>query len=114
MLKPWSIPLPVCIMVSCFAAVAPAHAQAPSDSLGGKTVHVFLPRDDIDSLVIRNADAGLTKDAEYWYSYTFTKSGLNDNPDGFYFTDPYLRGYLSKDGLGNTGSPRFTLADFQG
>ncbi|MBW8886392.1 MAG: fibro-slime domain-containing protein [Fibrobacteres bacterium] len=114
MLKPWSTPLSVFVMVACFAAVVPAHAQAPADSLGGKTVHVFLPLDDIDSLVIQNVKAGLTKDAEYWYSYTFTKSGLYDNPDGFYFTDPYLRSYLSKDGLGVIGSPRFTLPDFQG
>ncbi len=112
MLKPWSILLTILVMVFLFAKEA--SAQNPVDSLGGKTVHVFLPSPDIDTLVIQISGVRMTKDAQYWYSYTFTNAGLYDFPDGFYFTDPYIYHLLSKSGLGTADIPRFTVADFQG
>src|SRR4051812_31209434 len=91
-----------------------AQAQNPTDSLGGRTVHVFLPSAAIDTLFIRNINTQMTQDAQYWYSYTFVKSGLYDNQDGFYFTDSQHRLFFSKAGLGSTELPRFLLADFAG
>src|SRR3954463_319709 len=96
--------------------IRPASAQnnQPTDSLGGKTVHVYLPSLSIDTLVIQNLNIQMKIDAQYWYSYTFTKSGLYDNTDGFYFTDTGHRTFFSKSGLGGTEAPRFLLADFKG
>jgi fibro-slime domain-containing protein len=91
-----------------------ARAQNPTDSLGGRTVHVFLPSLAVDTLVIQNLGITMKKDAQFTYSYTFTKAGLYDYQDGFYFTDPSHRQFFSKSGLGGTEAPRFMLADFQG
>jgi len=91
-----------------------AQNNQPTDSLGGKTVHVYLPTLAIDSLYIQNLNINMKQDAQYWYSYTFTKAGLYDYQDGFYFTDSQHRLFFSKSGFGGTEAPRFLLADFKG
>src|SRR5689334_16111171 len=103
--------LPIFLLIIGLGA---ARAQTPTDSLGGKTVHVFLPSLAIDTLFIQNLNIRMKEDAQFWYSYTFTKAGLYDYQDGFYFTDPSHRQFFSKSGLGTTEAPRFLLADFKG
>ncbi|MBW8889989.1 MAG: fibro-slime domain-containing protein [Fibrobacteres bacterium] len=109
----WLLAIPIFLSVIALGATR-AQAQNPTDSLGGRTVHVFLPSPAIDTLVIQNLNITMKQDAQYWYSYTFTKSGLYDNIDGFYFTDVQHRIFFSKSGLGGTEAPRFLLADFKG
>lgn len=101
-------------MLAIGLAVPRAQTNVPTDSLGGKTVHVYLPSLAIDTLVIQNLNIRMKEDAQFWYSYTFTKAGLYDYQDGFYFTDPSHRQFFSKSGLGTTEAPRFMLADFAG
>jgi fibro-slime domain-containing protein len=96
------------------AGAGDAQPQQPTDSLGGKTIHVFLPTRAIDILLIQNFNQRMTRDSRYWYSYTITHAGLYDYQDGFYFTDPSHRLFFSKSGFGATEAPRFMLADFQG
>jgi fibro-slime domain-containing protein len=105
--------LPIFLLAIGLAAPR-AQTNQPTDSLGGKTIHVYLPSAAIETLVVQNKNVRMTSDAQFWYSYTFTQSGLYDNTDGFYFTDPSHRIFFSKAGLGATEAPRFLLADFAG
>jgi fibro-slime domain-containing protein len=109
--KAWFILFPVLTTLSFAAAAAPV---PPLDSLGGKTVHVYLPSPTIDNLLIENMNVPMKQDAQYWYSYTFTKAGLYDYQDGFYFSEPQHRYFFSKAGLGGTDAPRFLVDDFGG
>lgn len=41
-------------------------ALAQEDSLAGKIVHLYLPSDDVDSLVLRNWALPTRKTGKYW------------------------------------------------
>jgi len=105
--------VPIFLLIIALGATR-AQAQNPTDSLGGRTIHVYLPSPAIDTLVIQNLNITMKQDAQYWYSYTFTKAGLYDYQDGVYFTDPSHRLFFSKAGLGGSENPRILLADFKG
>jgi fibro-slime domain-containing protein len=113
MSRPGSILLSVLAAIPLWANSASAQTT-PTDSLGGKTVHIYLPSAAIDTLLIENLNVPMKADASYSYSYTFTKAGLYDYQDGFYFSNPPHNLLFSKAGLGATEAPRFLLSDFHG
>jgi fibro-slime domain-containing protein len=111
--RPRSIFLCLSAAIQFMAHGASAQTM-PTDSLGGKTVHVFLPSPGIDTLWIENLNIPMKIDAQYWYSYTFTHAGFYDYQDGFYFSNPSHNLLFSKSGLGAAEAPRFLLSDFHG
>jgi hypothetical protein len=91
----------------------PALAQVtPRDSLSGKKVHVYLPADDVDTLIVRNWNFPMTKSG-YWHSATL-RGGPFDSNQGFFFSTKVSTPFLSVEGWGPTERTRFHLADFQG
>lgn len=93
-------------------AAAPVHAQPPVDDLNGKTIHVYLPSDDWDTLWLVNGEHVLRKTAPYWHSVTL--SGKDIYQQDFFFRTREYRLKLSKAGFREQEGARFTVPDFQG
>lgn len=92
-----------------------AFAQnSPQDSLNGRIVHVYLPSNDVDTLMPVNnmGDVPMAK-KDYWYTATL-RGGPNDQNDGFFFTTPGRRMNLSRSGFQNAEGQRFQKSDFRG
>src|SRR5688500_14959774 len=86
-----------------------AFAQVDS-ALGGKIVHVYLPVDDIDSLILRNWSIPTKRTGKYWYTVTLQGDKYNSN-QGFFFATPQSNRFLVRPGLSPTEGPqanRFT------
>lgn len=106
--------------LALFLALAAPSAFAQVDSsFAGRTVHVYLPSDGIDSLILRNWNTIAKKAGKYWYTVTFpnTADKYNSNAGFFFSNHPRNDRFLVRPGLGTAEGPqanRFTVDDFQG
>lgn len=100
-------------LVAIFGAHTAFAQEPPLDSLAGKIVHLYLPSDDIDTLLLRNWSIPTNKSGKYWYTVTLKGDRYNSN-QGFFFANPRSDRFVSTEGLGGTERTRFYLADFQG
>jgi fibro-slime domain-containing protein len=115
-----NIGLPFAIfLVFIGLGLRPALAQAPTDSLNGKTIHLYVESGDFNAFYFQNGDIPLKVDSKYNYSITLTGQDLykqdfffssnGTRPDGEHYAWK-----LSKIGLAAAEGARFTVPDFAG
>ncbi len=116
-----SLFLQIAFLLILLGGMKPASAQTtvPDSSLGGKVVHVYLPAEDIDTLILRNWNVLSKKNGKYWHTLTFpnTADKYNSNAGFFFSNHPRNNLFLVRPGLGNAEGPqanRFTVEDFKG
>ena len=96
-----------------------AFAQPPTDSLNGKTIHIYFESDNFSTFYFQNGDIALKSDSKYNYSITLTGIGLYTQD--FFFTSngtapegEHYKWKFGKTGLNASDEGRLKVSDFQG
>ncbi len=117
MLKPWSILLPILVTIPLLATEA--FAQPPTDSLNGKTIHIYVESDNFDAFYFQLGDIALKSDSKY--NYSITLSGIGLYIQDFFFTSngtapagERFKWKFGKAGLNASDEGRYKVSDFQG
>ena len=58
------------------ACALSSHAQPPTDSLNGKTIHIYVESDNFNAFFVQNGDIALKVDSKYNYSITLAGRDL--------------------------------------
>lgn len=112
--------LPAVFAISILGlCAAPLRAQAPTDNLNGKTIHLYVESDNFSAFYFQNGDIPFKMDSKYNYSLTLT--GRDIYQQDFFFssngTNPAGEHYkwkFGKTGLNEATEGRYTVADFAG
>lgn len=114
-----NIPFLLASFVIAFFGVAPSFAQPPTDSLNGKTIHLYVESDNFDTFYFQNGDIALKSDSKY--NYSITLSGIGLYTQDFFFTSngtapagEHYKWKFGKAGLNASAEGRYSVSDFQG
>lgn len=107
------------IAIAIMTLTSTLFAQAPTDDLNGKTIHLYVESDDFTAFYFQNGDLPFTNRG--LYQYTITLTGLPVTQQDFYISSNGTRPAgetlfwsLGTTGLAQSLNIRFTLSDFQG
>jgi|GEM_PF-932852 len=96
-----------------------ALAQPPTDSLNGKTIHLYVQSDDFNNFWFQNGDVPFKLDSKY--NYSLTLSGRDLYQQDFFLSSngtrdigEHYKWKLTKVGISENEGARFTVADFKG
>jgi fibro-slime domain-containing protein len=101
------------------ACALSSHAQPPTDSLNGKTIHIYVESDNFNAFFFQNGDIALKVDSKY--NYSITLAGRDLYQQDFFFTSngtapegEHFKWKFGKTGLNANDEGRWKVSDFQG
>ncbi len=108
------------LSVLCLVLLAlPAHAQPPTDSLNGKTIHLYVESDNFNAFYFQNGELPFKQDSKY--NYSITLSGIGLYIQDFFFTSngtapdaEHFKWKFGKNGLNASDEGRYKVSDFAG
>ncbi|MDQ3000415.1 MAG: fibro-slime domain-containing protein [Fibrobacterota bacterium] len=107
------------LLAVVFLNSVPALAQPPTDSLNGKTIHLYVESDNFNNFWFQNGDIAFKKDSKY--NYSLTLSGIGLYTQDFFFTSngtapegEHYKWKFGKNGLSSSDEGRIKVADFAG
>lgn len=119
--KKWPIPNVIQFLL-CYGMLfwmQRSFAQSSTNTLNGKTIHLYVESADFTAFYFQNADLPLSNPKPYHYSITLT--GLDASLQEFYFSSngsrpagEHFYWNLGAAGLSQTNVTPFSLATFQG
>ncbi|MDB5105104.1 MAG: fibro-slime family protein [Fibrobacteres bacterium] len=108
-----------CLFLVLAFGASPAFSQPPTDSLNGKTIHLYVESDNFNTFYFQNGDIAFKKDSKY--NYSLTLSGIGLYTQDFFFTSngtapdgEHYKWKFGKNGLNASDEGRFKVSDFLG
>src|SRR6187549_1653968 len=109
----------ILFLFAILLSALPVLAQPPTDSLNGKTIHLYVESDNFNAFYFQNGEIPFKKDSKY--SYSLTVSGIGLYIQDFFFSSngtapegEHFKWKFGGNGLNTGAEVKLTVAQFQG